>query len=139
MRPETAEDLVNAIQSGVTLVEGSVSREYADVAFHLDWGPKGGHLKGVIGYAGTTINFWSTDVTKHELFFAGGGAMPHIATLKPDLVKGKTGTAYTISGEMDTLTLQIEMDDSGEKLFSPPIIIAGVGLGRQFECDVEFS
>lgn len=134
------EGLVQQIQSGNHEVDGESDREYADVSASASWAHRGGNMKGWITYAGSKIHFEATRISRHVGFFWGGGGLPRMSALKPEVLAGKTGT-FKIEreqrGQHRVLALQMWVD--GVQVLGPSLILVGVGTADLLEGAVKFT
>jgi len=131
------EALVQAHQEGENVVADAPDREYAAVSASVSWGYTGGNMQGWLTFASTKVYFSATSITFHENFFAGGGAFPTVAVLKPELLKGKTGSFKFYEDSRGNERMQMFLD--GKDVLGASLLIWGVGLGRKLEGRVHFT
>ena len=142
MDEKEIERMIEEAQSAQVAVEGNAKREYADATMSVSWA-KGALMQGWITYAQSKIHFQLESIEDKKGFFAGAGFIVHNATLKPELLAGKTGR---FSVEDKTIEpgkhlMEFHMFINGESVFDSTwrFIVWGVGTGELLEGKVSFS
>lgn len=142
MNNEEIKKMIIASESGEIEVAGEPQREYADATMSVSWAV-GAKMEGWITYADSKIYFHLSTIEEKDSFYAGAGFTLRNATLKPELLRNKTGTFIVkdTQYELGKHVMELQMFVDGVSVFDTELrfIVLGGGLGELLKGTVSFS